>query len=223
MGITFIISTQINWQEFRHLRSEVAIGKGTIDNIYKIYDDEDEVTDYEYVYTFHSPWGDKQWSSFSKKAKYQLQEEVEIEYSLENPDIHRIKGLSNTQSNTPGFVFFCILLTLCFLGIVYYVYASIRTIKIVEQGQLTIAHLVKFYETSITVNDEPVYQFEFSFQDEHHKKHIYYLRQRGENSYSRELEYPICYLPESPNRAIMLHQLPESVVNVFQQEEISSN
>ncbi|GJM60943.1 hypothetical protein [Persicobacter diffluens] len=214
--VLFTVSREVDWQEVRYLRSEVGIGDGTIDKIYRNYNEDGEVSAYEYVYTFHSPWGDKQWSSFSSKAKFKVQEPVEIEYSLENPDIHRIKGLTNTKSEGKKMGLIFILITICIAGLIYYLYSTSRIVKVIEQGLITKAKLTNIYNTNITINEEPVFKFEFTFKGEDQKNHLYSLKKTNRSSFNKSQKYPICYLPDSPTKAILLLELPQNLAELMQ-------
>ncbi len=212
--IAYFTLTSIDLQEIVYLRgSSVAIGSGEIMDMYATSTsiNEEPVMGYEYV--FHSPIGDLFWTSYSHTSYADVGDVVEIEYHVDRPYVHRIKGMRNSVS---GWLNFLLLIPL-FIGL-FWIFVNIRIglkrISIISYGQLADAKLLSKDETGVQINEEPQYKYTFEYEAQDGKN--YHATHRTTDDLGTG-NRQVIYNALRPEKAVIVNFLPASMRQLVEQ------
>ena len=209
----FLASTfikDIDIQEFLYLNQNTEIGKGKIIDIFETNISINEEDIYGYEYKFFSPIGDLQWISFTTGGKYSIGDKVNVEYSTEHPDIHRISGLSNT----PGGIFSLFSILPFVIGLVWLIiniYRGYNKNKILTSGEITYGKLIGKKSTSTQINDQTVYKLIFEFIDTKGKSFNVTAKTHKPESLEDEKKEMLLYNTINPRKAVLVDNLPWNV------------
>ena len=186
-----------------YLSGDVEIGKGEILEVYETNMSVNEESIYGYDYVFYSPLGEQYWTSYARGYRYDVGDQVMIEYHPERPDVNRIQGMGNTLG---GFVFMVpLLISLVWIGI--NAFLGMKRIRIIQNGKLTSAELTGKEPTLTRINNRRVYKMIFSFEVNAQE---YQAIARTHKPEDLEDGHPktIIYDQDNPEKSLVLEKLP---------------
>lgn len=153
---------------------------------------------------------------YSFSDRFKEGDEVKVLYSESFPSVAKIEG---TEFNKFGLWLIGVLLLFPLGGILTLIkhFAECKkNLNILANGILTKGKVVAKSATGGKVNKKQVYKITFEFTDAQKNIVRSYLDTHKTERLQDEAEEPIVYLPSSPEKALMLDSLPESVRRFFE-------
>lgn len=154
--------------------------------------------------------------SFSTSTALQKGDEATIEYNEEKPEHSMIRGM-----RTAEFPIWVVLLVLIFpfIGICFLISNFIsakKNLNILTNGILTTGKFISKTATSTKINNQPVYKVTFEFMDAQKTPRRAEVKTHHPHKLQDEAQEPVVYLPEQPEKAVMLDVLPKIVRRFFE-------
>ena len=202
----------IDLDEHFYLDKNSPVGKGKIQYVFPTSVSINEEVIYGYEYVFYSPIGDINWVSYQAGNYYDIGEEVDIQYNLKNPEINRIKGMSNTPGGPLNFISIILILSGLILLIVN-LYKGRKYLNIILRGELTQAKLVRVEDTLMEVNDQQVYKMYFKFKTANGKVYTSTVKTRETAKFRDERKEWLFYNKKNPNQSVLVDKLPGNLPN----------
>jgi len=125
-GIIFPSTIEdIDIDELIYLYHNTEIGEGKIIRVYETNKSSEEGNVFGYEYNFFSTTGNLKSISYSTEGKFSIGDNVDIEYSINRPEINRISGFSRT----PGGVLSILSLLPIITGSIWLIFNVIKGLK----------------------------------------------------------------------------------------------
>jgi len=205
--ISTTIGKDIDIKEFLYLNQNTEIGEGKIIDIFETSTSINDQYVYGYEYKFASPIGDLQWISYTTGRHYNIGDKVNVEYSIDHPDINRISGFSNT----PGGIFSLFLFLPFIIGIIWFIinfYKGYHKNKILTSGEIAYGTLIEKRATSTEINDKTVYKLIFEYNDTEGKPFRITAKTHNPESLEDEKKEMLFYNKIHPQKAVLVDDLP---------------
>jgi hypothetical protein len=174
---------------------------------------------FEVAYQFSAPDGaQRAGRSYTTGRRHEVGQSVRVEYLA--PELSRIEGARRTLFGPVALVSLLFPALGAALAIVG-VRSGARTLRLLRDGQLASASLVKREATNWQINDRPVELLSFEYSGADGVSRTLTQRTAEAGELTDERREALLYLPESPERATLVDALPK-VVAVNEQGELVS-
>ncbi len=190
------------------LTDDSPITVGVVDSVIATKSSVNDLRVYAFDFSYTLPSGEKYSAkSYSETVYFEPGDTVDVQYSISDPSISRIRGM---RSGEIGIWISLIFLPFVIAGSIIAaigIRKSLKTFYLLRIGEVTLAKLVKKEETSAMVNNQIVYKMHFQFTASDKQKYTticktyktYWLE-------DDELER-VVYDPNNPQNALMLDSL----------------
>lgn len=144
-------------------------------------------------------------------------EEVAIERRRGSTDVLRVEGAALTilgASQDHRLLVAILLLVVAaaaLWGVILPFCAGLGDIKTLQRGEATYGSLASIRETAVRVNRVPVHLMTFNFVTNSFKESVASARTLHPEEFRKLPNYPILYLPERPEKAIVLNSLSDKI------------
>ena len=191
-------------------RGEVARASAEVTEVYETSKSENDEPIYGTRFAYSYAGKSYKGVSFSVgRSAYSPGTKVEVEIDADEPETARIPGMRLRPFGLS--VAFAFLFPL-FAGtaVAWSLYRGAKGHYLLTHGEYALAALESSRETSMKVNDEPVWALSFSFRDKNGSKHELSVKTTDVDALTDETSEPLLYLPSRPKVACLLDQLPGS-------------
>ncbi len=195
-------------------RGELSVGQGTITASEETpyYEGGDEHTKGTAVYASRYTWlgPDERWRegvSYAVGRRLEPDAPVTIEYATGKPEVSRIRGMRRSPFAVwAAFVFIFPLIGLCIVAVG--LRRGLKANRLLGHGCLALGRLQSKAATNTKVNDRPVYNLTFAFEDQDGSTCEAHARSHTPEELEDDAEEPLLYDPANPAYSVMLDNLP---------------
>jgi len=177
-----------------------------------------DVTVYEYKYTYIVPRGNQYtgvgYTTGHTKSKG---DEVQVQYKADNPELSKAMELRTSEFG--GGIGFIVLIFPAIGFIMFFVgtRAALRQILILQVGKLTEGKYLYKEATNTKINNQTVYALTFEFTADDNKTYQTVAKTHKYHLLEDEPLEKLVYDPKQPENAVLLDALPKGVKNYFLQ------
>lgn len=162
-----------------------------------------------YFFSFEVDGASYYAESFSHATYFDLGQEVEVEYTENNPYYARIKGTSRSALGPWVFVIILVIWLAVGFGTFFSLKKGMETLSIIHERVTTSAMQESRVKTNVQINNNSVYKLEYSY-NVLGEQLITMVRTTDPQSYNEE--EPLFYSKTDPSKAVLLRKLPKSVL-----------
>jgi hypothetical protein len=162
----------------------------------------------QYVFRVERLEQERRGTSFTTGREFAVGDKVTVEYIASSPEISRIQ---NTRSGLMSSWVFCLvcIFPLVGLGFIFSGFSTgVKGISLLRYGKVTEGALVSKEPTNTTINDRTVYKLTFEFTSESGQTYQAIARSHIPEKLQDEAKEQILYSPATPNRAVLVDNLP---------------
>lgn len=193
--------------EWRLARSTTTT-EATVAKVIATNAEENEVTVYEYRFTFRAP--DERTvnaRSYSRGRLWEPGETVMAWYVPDKPTVARLEG--TRLSIFPLWALFVLIFPA--IGAAFLLWSAIsglRQIMLLRYGEVAGARWISAEATNTTLNDQPVMKYTYEFRASDGMTYRGSSRALLTSRLGDETEEPVLYLPSNPARSMLVDALP---------------
>ena len=202
-----VIIKDVDIKQYLYLQNKTTLIEGEVFDRFRTNLTINEEAVFGYKYSFASPVGLQKGISYCTGKRNSNDNKVVIEYATAHPNIHRIKGLSNTPGGFVSFVFLMPLLA-GLIWLLVNLYKGRIKLKVITEGTLGYGTLIEKRKTLTRINNRPVYKLIFEFRNE--KRNIYNATARTHKPgrLLDDAEEMLYYDKTNPKKAVLVDDLP---------------
>lgn len=189
----------------RHLLGETAVVPGRVTDYEESNLEINERTVYAVFYTFQVGEQEYEGVSFTTGSRYSTGQAANVEYALNKPSASK---LENGRSNPFPFTITLLFGAVGLVPILFSLWGAFKAAHFLRHGRLGEAHLVSSEGTNMTVNDQPVMAYTFSYEPMPGRPHEFVVKTHEGHKVTDEEREPVLYLPGQPEKVMLFDQLP---------------
>lgn len=148
---------------------------------------------------------------------YDSGDDVMIERRRGSTDVLRVQGASLAKFGTardqlPAIAAILILVGVgAAVAVIYPLCVAIPTIKTLKHGEIAYGSLAEIRQTNVSVNGVPVSALTFNYVTKSLEELVVKVKTLRPEDFQDLPNYPLLYLPERPQKAILLNSLPKGI------------
>jgi hypothetical protein len=185
-----------------------ATVRGEVTNVTETNSTENDVTVYEYEFSFTTLRGEKATgNSYTTGERWAVGDTVAVEYVSEDPTIARIQG-ARTSTFTP-WVLFVLIFPAVGAGLVgYAAIGGVRQADLLRNGLVADARIVSKRPTGMSVNNAPVLEYSYEIRTNTGETFNGTAKSLPSEQIGDEENEPALYLPSNPDRSTLVDAIP---------------
>ena len=211
MGMIFFVLFAGDVRPLDEIRlgSATTFADATITDVNSTNSSENDVTIYEYRFTFKLPNEDTVAArNYTAGYAYQEGDKVPVKYLPDKPTVAELQDARLSE-----FPAFLSILMLIFPGVGAILYLSSvitgwREVRLLRSGEITGAPTINAQPTNTRINNQPVMKFMYQFQSADGQIYNSSSKSLPKPQIGDEQQEPILYLPSNPKVSMLVDALP---------------
>lgn len=205
-GLGFTLVFTQGYHPFDDVRLALwpATATGVITAIRDTYSYENDISIYEYDFTFTTRREQRvAGRSYSNAGRWTIEDTVTVQYLPDAPAVARIQGARSSRFD-PSVLF---VLIFPFIGAALFLtaaFSGLREAILLRNGAIADAHLTGLRPTNVSINHVPVLNFEYEFQTASGETFNGTSKSLPSDRLGDEAAEPALYLPSNPKRSALV-------------------
>ncbi len=152
----------------------------------------------------------RQGTSYVSGTAPKVGERVTVEFVEARPEVSRIQGMRRAMFG-PGALFVSLFPGLGCLMVVFAFRSGRHKLRLLVEGKVASGKLVSREGTNVRVNRRPVVKLTYEFAADDGQRHRAVARTSLPEELTDEAREALLYLPDAPERAVLVDDLPKGV------------
>jgi len=206
-----VFGSLINFNDYR-FKSDSPVTMGVVQQINPTNTKVNKVTVYQNIFEYTLSSNLKQTSSSYTIGKtYSVNDTSKVTYLASDPKIARIENSTLSMVEAWVLLILAPFFLVGFFMLFFHIKSAVKNLKILKYGKLTTGTLIHKEPTNVQINKRTVYKLTFEFSDSFNNKYQAIAKSHIPEKLTDEAQEQLVYLPDNPEKAVLLDSLPSSV------------